>query len=271
MKSPTTESSSKKETKKPYGEAIIKKLPDSQIEIVGHVPAEIFDSHRKKALENINKTVKIDGFRDGNAPENTLVSKVGEKTILEEMAELALSNAYPAIIIDNNIDPISRPEISITKMAMGNPLEFIIKTAVTPEVKLGDYKKIAATVPAHPAKDNDVSEKEVDEALARIRKSHDDEHTAGDHAGHEHGHEGHDHSSFESPEFKKKIITPDPDPERATQNGGAIHRRHETHGHDTRGLSCPHKKDHRRNPQRMETSGRKESKTTAHIEQDRRH
>jgi FKBP-type peptidyl-prolyl cis-trans isomerase (trigger factor) len=182
--------------KKSYGTAVIKKRPQSQIEIIGSVPADIFDAQRTKALANINKTVKIDGFRDGNVPEKMLVAKVGEKTILEEMAELALSEAYPAIIIDNNLDPISRPEIRITKMAMGNPLEFIITTAVTPEVKLGDYKKIASATPPRKADESEVSEKEVAEALERIRKSHAEDGT---------DHTGHDHSSFETPEFKKRI------------------------------------------------------------------
>ena len=191
---------SEKKTIKKYSEATIKKLPHSQIEITASVPADIFDAHRKKALENINKSIKIDGYRNGNVPEKILVSKVGEKTILEEMAELTLSEAYPAIVVDHKLDPIGRPEISITKMAPGNPLEFVIKTAITPEVTIADYKKIATEVPERDEKENEVTEKEIEEALARIKKSHDDEH-----AGHEHGHGGHDHSSFESPEFKLRI------------------------------------------------------------------
>ncbi|MEI6057404.1 MAG: trigger factor [bacterium] len=182
---------------KTYGDITIKQLPESQIEITGAIPAAIFDSHRKKALENINKTIKIDGYRNGNVPEKILVSKVGEKTVLEEMAEIALSRAYPSIVIDNKLDPISRPEISITKIAPGNPLEFTIKATVMPEIRIGDYKKIAAATPARPATEAEVSEKEVEEALVRIQKSHEEE-SAGDH-------KGHDHSGFDTPEFKEKI------------------------------------------------------------------
>lgn len=182
---------------KPYADAKIKKLPDSQIEITGSISAETFDAQREKALKNINAHIKIDGFRPGNVPEKILLANVGEKTVLEEMAEIALGEAYPAIVLDHKLDPISRPEISITKMAMGNPLEFIIKTTVTPEVTLGDYKAIAAKTPVRPATENEVTDKEVDEALERIRTAHENESAD--------GHEGHDHSGFETPEFKLKI------------------------------------------------------------------
>ncbi len=193
---------SKKSSIQPYASATVTKLPDSQIEIIGSIPAELFDAQRTKALKNINASIEIDGYRKGNVPEKILVSKVGEKTVLEEMAELALGDAYPAIIIDNKLDPISRPEITITKMATGNPLEFKIKTAVTPEVTLGDYKKIAAEVPVRPASENEVTDKEVDDAIERIRNHQD---APGEHT-HEHGEEhDHTHPELNTPEFKKRI------------------------------------------------------------------
>ena len=124
----------------------ITKLEKSRVEIVGSMLADEFAKFRHKALENINNEVTIDGFRKGKVPENVLVSKVGDMAILEEMAELALSKIYPEIIIKEKIDAIGRPEISITKLAKDNPLEFKIVTAVLPEVKLGDYKKIAKEI-----------------------------------------------------------------------------------------------------------------------------
>lgn len=42
-----------------------------------------------------------------------------------------------------NTDAIGKPDVQITKMASGNPLEFKIISTVIPEVKLPDYKAIA--------------------------------------------------------------------------------------------------------------------------------
>lgn len=171
----------------------IKKLEKSKVEITGSIPATELAQFKKKALQNINNEITIDGFRKGKAPENILVSKVGEMPILEEMAELALGQAYPEIIINENIDAIGRPEITVTKLALDNPLEFKIVTTVTPEIKLGDYKKIAKEVNKKPEETFEVTDKEVDDAVEKIKKSHAD-------------HEGHDHESLEAKEEIKKYL-----------------------------------------------------------------
>lgn len=132
------------ETQKSYGNAAVKRLDRSQVEITASIPVEIWEKFRGQALKNLNETVTLDGFRKGNIPENILIAKVGDMVILEEMAELALPKAYMEILTDQKIDAIGRPQISVTKLARGNPLEFKAVSAVIPEIKLPDYKKLAA-------------------------------------------------------------------------------------------------------------------------------
>ena len=166
------------------------------MEITGSIKAEDFSSFRKKALQNINDEITVDGFRKGKVPENILIAKVGDMTILEEMAELALSKVYPEIIISEKIDALGRPEISITKLAIDNPLEFKIVTTVVPEIKLADYKKIAKEESKKVVEVAEVTDKDVDEALERIKKSHEN-------------HEGHDHDSPEAKEQLKNYLIED--------------------------------------------------------------
>ena len=64
---------------------------------------------------------------------------------------------------------VGRPQVTITKIASKNPLEFKIRYALFPDISLPDYKKIAKTI--FDRKDpTDVTEKEVDEAVERIQK-----------------------------------------------------------------------------------------------------
>ncbi len=170
----------KKEARKAYESVVVTKLEKSKVEITGVISTAVFESFRNKALQNINDEVNIDGFRKGKVPENILIAKVGEMSILEEMAQLALSKAYPEIVITEKIDALGRPEIQITKIAKGNPLEFKITTAIVPEIKLTDYKKISKEEMSKKEEEVEISEKELDEAILRIRRSR------ADHSGHDH-------------------------------------------------------------------------------------
>ncbi len=90
------------------------------------------------------------------------------------MAEMALSEHYPKIIDEEKIDVISRPEISITKIARNNPLGFKIRTSVLPEVKLPDYKAIAKkTLAAVPAEEKNVTvtDEDMENTIMDIRRS----------------------------------------------------------------------------------------------------
>jgi trigger factor len=179
---------------KSYTTATIKNLGKSEVEITASISAEILATHRIKALKDINESVTIDGFRKGLVPENVLIAKVGEAAILEEMAEAAISKAYIEIILDNKLDAIGRPATQITKLAAGNPLEFKIKTAVMPEIKLPNCKEIAKKEIAKSSPDElKVVDKDIEDAILRIRKSHA-------------SHEGHDHEKMSAEEHEKAIM-----------------------------------------------------------------
>ena len=186
-------STPKTEAAKSYGSAHITHLGTSQVEITGSIPAPIWETYRAKVLKEFNQSVSIDGFRKGNVPENVLVAKVGESAILEEMAELALSRAYVEIVIDNKIDAIGKPQVQVTKLAKGNPLEFKATTSVVPNVALPDYKTIAASAVKKAPRAGDVTDKDIEDAILRVRKAHA-------------SHEGHDHAKMTPEEHEKAIM-----------------------------------------------------------------
>lgn len=147
----------------------VKKLPGSRIEITTSMPAEEFDATRKAAITRIGADVELPGFRKGHVPEKVLAAKIGESAILEEMAEIAIGHAYPKIVIAEKLDVLGRPSVEIKKIAIGNPLEFTITTAVFPEYALPDYKKLAAKAGA--TKDTAVvSDEDVEKTIEQIRK-----------------------------------------------------------------------------------------------------
>ena len=149
----------------------IKKLDKSQVEITGEISAEEFASFWKKAVEDLSRSVKIDGFRPGHIPEDVLLKNIGEGAILDTAAELALQKYYPKIIVENEIEAIGRPVISITKIAKGNPLGYKIITATIPVLALPDYVSIARKIfDDSRKKEIMVEEKEVDDLIMELRR-----------------------------------------------------------------------------------------------------
>ncbi|MEX1028002.1 MAG: trigger factor [Candidatus Paceibacterota bacterium] len=147
---------------------------DAQVEITGEITADTLASARTRALDNVRANAEIEGFRKGHAPDDVLIKKYGEMTILQEAAEIALTDEYPAILREQAIQAIGQPRISITKLTPGEPLGFTITTATMPEVTLPDYKHVAKETLAK--KENqpetiDVTGKEVEDTILQVRRN----------------------------------------------------------------------------------------------------
>lgn len=149
----------------------INKLPKSLVEIEGEIEADIFESFYDQALKNIGEHVEFDGFRKGKVPEHILTSKIPESTILEEMAQLAISDEYPKILSEIQLDVISQPNLNITKLARKNPLGFKITATVMPEVELGDYKKTSKEVNNEKEEEIKITDEEIENTILDIRRS----------------------------------------------------------------------------------------------------
>lgn len=179
------------------------KLDKSMIEMLFEVPAETWVTRETEAIEFLGKDLELDGFRKGKAPVEVLKKSLPEMMILEKIAELIASELYPKTIAEEKIPVIGRPEVIITKLARGNALEFTVKTAVVPEVKLPDYKKIAKE--EWKDESEDVSDEEFDKAIKDIQKmrAHQKMHEENI------PHEAHDHNAIDDkdlPELTDEFV-----------------------------------------------------------------
>lgn len=165
----------------------VKELENGMVEITGAMSWETFATYEQKALGHLSKHLEIDGFRKGAVPEAIAKKHLGDELILSDMAELAIQEVYPQILEEKKIDAIGRPNLSIKKLARDNELVFSITTAVLPDIKLPDYKKIAKNIPETTV--SAVEESEVDKVIEELRELRA--------YGHVHGNEGHGHEHAE--------------------------------------------------------------------------
>ncbi len=145
----------------------VENQPNSQVKITGEIPFAELEKERNQSISQLGKNLKIDGFRPGHVPEKVIIERLGEMAVISDMAERAIARIYPIALKELAIDAIGWPQISITKIAAGNPLGFTAIVAVLPEVKLPNFKQIAKE--ANVAKESaEVTEAEVEKQIENI-------------------------------------------------------------------------------------------------------
>lgn len=129
------------------------------------VPAAEVDKGIKQAVKRIAGQVNIPGFRKGHAPRRILEMNFGKEAIMEEAFEVLASQNYTAALRENDIVPVSDPEIEREQFEEGKDLIFKATVTKRPEVKLGDYKGLEAE-----KQDATVTDEQIEEQLNNIRE-----------------------------------------------------------------------------------------------------
>lgn len=169
-----------KESKKDSQKSMIS--PNESVKIV--LKWSSVDALYKKALNKFAKNVKAEGFRVGKAPLAIVEQKVGFEKIADEVLRELLPEAYTEQIKKENKKPITSPEFNPLSLKKGEDWSLEAFFSVLPEVKLGDYKKVAKKAKADAAKFVEERNAEIKkEAEAHEKGEHGDDHD------HKHSHE----------------------------------------------------------------------------------
>jgi trigger factor len=143
-----------------------KDLPKSQVELVVELTFEEFEPYIKRGAEKVSAEVKVEGFRPGKVPFDILKQKIGEMTIIEEGARIAIDKNLEKIFKDHITgEPVGQPQVEITKLAPNNALEFKITVAILPEIKLGDYKDIKVK-----ARKSDIKNEDIEKMIGELQE-----------------------------------------------------------------------------------------------------
>lgn len=128
------------------------------------VPAKEVTKGIAQAVKRIAGQVNIPGFRKGKAPRRILEMNFGKDAILEEAFELLAGRAYNEALREQEIVPVSEPEIERVTFEEGKDLVFKATLTKRPEVTLGEYKGLEAE-----KQDATVTDEQIQEQLDNIR------------------------------------------------------------------------------------------------------
>lgn len=140
-------------------------LEKSQIKLTVELSADEFLPYLEKASRKIAEQVEVAGFRKGQAPMDMVIKKVGEMTVHQEAAQLAVEKTLEQAIEQEKLQTVGQPAIAIEKLAPGNPFVYTATVPLMPEVKLGDVKKLKVK-----PEEVKVAAEEIDKVITNVRR-----------------------------------------------------------------------------------------------------
>lgn len=114
--------------------------PASTIQLEIELPAERLDRATDDAVRRLSRRTRVPGFRPGKAPRPVLERHLGPGVVLDEAVEHLVQDAYRDAVVQEEILPLTNPDVEIIRAEEGEPIVFKAVIQVRPDVELGDYK-----------------------------------------------------------------------------------------------------------------------------------
>lgn len=133
-------------------------LGPTRVKLTIEVPFEEFQPSLDKAYKTIGAQVQVPGFRKGKVPAAIIDQRIGRGAVLDEAINSALPDWYSEALQQVDVQPLSQPEIDLTKFEDGEPIEITAELDVRPEIELPDVSAISVEVEDATVEDSDVEE-----------------------------------------------------------------------------------------------------------------
>jgi trigger factor len=118
---------------------------------------------RRAVARDLNKQIRIPGFRPGHAPDAAIIRAIGgEEAFMAEVTNKLASDLYPAALDEAKIEPYGPGRIDEMKT---DPLSMIAVVPLEPVVDLKEYLSIRLPAPVV-----EVTDEELQEQLNAIRE-----------------------------------------------------------------------------------------------------
>jgi trigger factor len=128
------------------------------------IPPEVVRKEFSHAYADLNRRVRLPGFRPGKAPRAMLQQRYA-KQIEEEIVRKLIPDYYQRAVEEAGLRPVELPSIDQVQIQEGAPLIFAATVEVKPPIQLGNYRGL--TLPTTTVMVTDV---EVEEAIGRVQE-----------------------------------------------------------------------------------------------------
>jgi len=135
-------------------------------EVEVEVPADEVSKTYKTVIKRYQKQARIPGFRAGKVPESLIRSKFA-KELRQEVLEALVSERFRKAIVQQNLRPVSEPQLLDLQLNEGEPLRFKAAFEVLPEFDVTGYDTVRVEKPKV-----ELTDEEFESELTRLLESH---------------------------------------------------------------------------------------------------
>jgi trigger factor len=139
-------------------------LSPTRVKLTIEVPFEEFKPSLDKAYKTIGSQITVPGFRKGKVPSAIVDQRIGRGAVLDEAINGALPGWYSEALQQAEIQPLSQPDIDLTKFVDGEDIEITAELDVRPTIELPDLSSIEVEVA-----EAEVTDADVDEQIDALR------------------------------------------------------------------------------------------------------
>lgn len=134
----------KSKTKKPSPKLTAKLswLPKKTFTLEFSIPWSRVKSTYDKVLTELTKQTKLEGFRQGKAPEKIVEKAADKAKLYGEVINQLLPLSYTQAVKQHNLKPALAPKVQIISAEENKSWQFKATSCELPTVKLTDYQKI---------------------------------------------------------------------------------------------------------------------------------
>jgi trigger factor len=143
-----------------------KKLENAQVELTVELPVETVQGSYDAVYKELQKSVKVDGFRKGKVPLSIVQSRFSGEAD-SRAAEKLVQDSFWNAVSEKKVSPISRPTYDFQKVSPDEIFTYTAIFDIPPTVELGKYKDLSAEEIVCKVQESDVME-EVDS----VREKH---------------------------------------------------------------------------------------------------
>lgn len=128
------------------------------------IPAAEVEQETERAVAEIQKKVRLPGFRPGKAPASLVKSRFAGD-IRQQVIEKLVPRFFNAAVEKDNLRVVGSPNVSEVHFHPGEPLRFKAEFEIAPSFELGEYRGITVAY-----SEPQVSDADILERLERLRE-----------------------------------------------------------------------------------------------------